>query len=48
MKCIACDRETQMTAKRGEIEAALCHYHYPMNKIEITVPSGGLLLVFVR
>lgn len=39
MKCIACERETRITYKRGEIEAAFCHYHYPMErkKIEILI-----------
>ncbi|HIG96996.1 MAG TPA: hypothetical protein HA230_01480 [Candidatus Aenigmarchaeota archaeon] len=47
MNCIACGRETNATAKRGEIEAAFCHYHYPMNRIHITIPSR-MILVFVR
>ena len=30
MQCMACGRETQFIANKMGIEAAFCHYHYPL------------------
>lgn len=37
MNCIVCGNEARATAERSGIEAAFCHYHYPVNRIEIVL-----------
>ncbi|HLC67353.1 MAG TPA: hypothetical protein VJI12_00560 [archaeon] len=37
MQCIACGRETNVTATRTGIAAAFCHYHYPVQQRMIDI-----------
>ena len=37
MECIACGRETRVTAIMAGAQAAFCHYHYPVQQNRIHV-----------